>query len=236
MTYKTFSLLALTTTSLFSCNNDEFTRDISQPIEIDFAQSDRGFTPLFSDYPQGEEAFYQLDASHQTLPEPFAEKMGWKLTGNNHSDDLLMTISAPIDLLQSNTMYTVSLALEFLTDVPQNCFGIGGAPGESVYVKLGVSDTQPSNTLDNDMYRITTDLGNQSQSGTQGQTVGDINNGIDCEAENAFSYTAKTVQTSQAINVMSDDNGVIWVIAGTDSGFEGYTSIYLTKLNVTISK
>lgn len=236
MTYKKLTSLAFITVSTLSCSDDEATRDLSQPIETSFAQSEQLFTPIFSDYPEGEEEFYQLDASHQTLPEPFADNMGWKLTGNNHSDDLLMAIKAPIDSLETNTLYRVSLEVEFLTDVPQNCFGIGGAPGESVYVKLGASQNEPTNAIDNGMYRISTDIGNQSQSGTEGQTAGNINNGNDCEAENAFTYASKTVQTEHAIDVMSDSNGQIWVIAGTDSGFEGYTSIYITKLTVSINK
>lgn len=236
MNYKTTFIAIIVSVLTMACESDTQTKDISQPIVFDFAKSDAFFVPIFSDYPEGEEEFYQLDASHQDLPSPFEGGLGWKLTGSNHSDDLFMGIKAPITFLEANTLYKTSLEIEFLTNVPQNCLGIGGAPGESVYVKLAISQTEPSNELDNGLYRLNTDIGSQSQSGTEGHVVGNINNGLDCEEENAFSYTRQTLTTTQKIDVMSDQNGQIWIMAGTDSGFEGYTSIYITKLTVTISK
>lgn len=236
MLYKNALITLLICAVTLSCQSDDKNRDINTPMVIDFTESPQNFTPIFSDYPEGEENFYQLQATHQTLPAPFEDGLGWKITGNNHSDDLFMAIKAPITFLESNTLYRVSLEIEFLTDVPQNCFGIGGSPGESVYVKLAASQTEPTNQLDEGMYRINTDIGSQSQSGTEGHVVGNINNGLDCEAENAFSYTASTLSTEQTIDVMSDQNGQIWLLAGTDSGFEGLTTIYIKKLTVNITK
>lgn len=232
------TIFAIISASLLSiaCQSDNTTRDISQPITFDFNVSDQTFVSIFSDYPVGEETFYQLEAVYQDMPVPFADTKGWKLSGNNHSDDLFMAITGRIDNLESNRLYSVSLEVDFLSNSPQNCFGIGGAPGESVYIKLAASDSEPSNTIESEMYRINIDMGNQSQSGTQGRTVGNINNGVDCEVENAFSYASKTLKNETTIDVMSNNNGEIWVLAGADSGFEGLTTFYISKLTVTIHK
>jgi hypothetical protein len=237
MKFRTIFAVACASLLTIACQSDNNnTRDISLPITFDFNDSDQAFVSIFSDYPVGEETFYELEAAHQDMPVPFEGNKGWKLSGNNHSDDLFMAIKAPIDNLESSRLYSVNLEVEFLSNAPQNCFGIGGAPGESVYIKLAASDLEPNNLTEDDMYRINIDKGNQSQSGTQGQTVGDINNGIDCGVESAFSYAGKTLKNETPIDVMSNENGEIWVLAGTDSGFEGKTTIYISKLTVTINE
>ena len=64
--------------------------------------------------------------------------------------------------------YRAMLEVEIITDVPTNCFGIGGSPGASVYVKAGVSDKEPGRSVDNlNHYRINLDIGNQSNSGNR---------------------------------------------------------------------
>ena len=235
---KNINLIAVTllSTTLFACNSSDSEEEfeLNSPRVIDFSSEDHGFTSIFSDYPQGEEEFYQLTAAHETLPADFAENKGWKLSGNNHSDDLIMAIKGQVANLESETLYKVSIEAEMLTNVPSNCVGIGGAPGESVYVKLAASTNEPANSLENDYHRISTDIGSQSNSGTEGLMVGNIANGIECGEEEA--YKMKTLATETTIDVTSDSDGTIWVMAATDSGFEGPTTVYFTKLTVTITE
>ena len=219
---------------LAACNGSDNSA-IDSPIEIDFAQDAQGFEAFFSDYPQGEEAFFQLMSKYDALPEEFGAKNGWYLAGNNHSDDLIMAIKGSISGFKANTLYSVSLDIEFLTNTPSNCVGIGGAPGESVYVKLAAANQEPDNDIEDGMYRITTDIGFQAQSGSEGVVVGNLASGIDCDEITDFSYHQKQLSTEFPIDVMSDDDGKIWLLAATDSGFEGFSSIYITKLTATFN-
>jgi len=228
-------LVSLSCLSLIACHGSDNSKvEVDSTIVFDFANESHDFVGLFSDYPQGEEAFYQLEAKHQQLPEQFGDKKGWMLAGNNHSDDLLMAIKGSVSGLRSQTLYSVSLELEFLTNVPSNCGGIGGSPGASVFVKLATSNVEPTNSLEDGYLRLNTDIGIQSQSGTEGVVVGDVANGIDCSQVSEFQ--AKVLATELPIDVMSDDQGKIWLLAATDSGFEGYTQIYITKLTATINQ
>ena len=132
----------------------------------------------------------------------------------------------------SGILYKATLTVDIVTNISKNCIGIGGAPGESVYVKLAATKDEPVNELDNDMYRLNIDIGNQSQSGTEGLVVGNVANSIECGADEV--YEKKTLSMSQSIDVLSDNDGKIWLTVGFDSGFEGNTEIFVTKLSANI--
>ena len=201
------------------------------PLVFDFSEGALGFSPLFSDYPVGEEAFYQLSASLTSLPESLANGTAWRFYGNNHSDDLIMALRGRIDGLPANRLLKVELSLTLATNVEQGCGGIGGAPGESVYVKLAASTDEPVNDIDDGYYRLQTDIGHQSQSGSEGRVVGDLTNGEPCEGN--FAWTSKTLSTS--FDTQTDSDGGLWVMALTDSGFEGISEVYFQQLTVSLS-
>ena len=232
MNFKHLAVASFCSVVLMGCSSDaEFTPK-GFTKHYDFSLSDFQFTPLVADYPVGEEEFYEIDVSYGALPEPFASESGWKVSGNNHSDDLLATIIAPVTGLEPMRTYQATMEIEIVTDVPTNCFGIGGSPGSSVYVKAAVSDTKPERSVGNDNhYRINLDIGNQSQSGTEGQSIGNIENSLECEQAQAFEK--KTLTTDTVIDVTSDANGQVWVLSGFDSGFEGKTIIYISRLSVS---
>ena len=220
---------------LGGCSSDAVETEQGFTKHYDFGQSKYNFIPLFADYPVGEEVFYELDVSYGDLPEPFASEKGWKVSGNNHSDDLLATITAPVTGLDPMKTYSATVELELVTDVPTNCFGIGGSPGASVYVKAAVSDKQPTRTVDNlNHYRINLDIGNQSNSGTEGQSIGNVENSLDCAQPQAFEK--KVLKNETEFTVTSDSNGLVWVLSGFDSGFEGKTTVYISKLSVSFSR
>src|SRR5688572_31086285 len=63
---------------------------VGQTIQFDFSGGDHGFVAGFTDYPVGEEAFYELDAGLRPLPTPLGSGTSLFISGNNHSDDLFM--------------------------------------------------------------------------------------------------------------------------------------------------
>lgn len=233
--------LSLVAIALTACNTDNEVRkpvlDISKPIVVDFERSKYGFTPIFSDYPvstddQNNEEFYELSAKYQKIED--TEQNAWMLKGNNHSDDLFMGIKSYIYGLKADTSYKVTMSTTFTSSIPSNCFGIGGAPGESVYVKLAASSEEPKNETIDDMHRLTIDIGNQSQSGTNGQTVGNVANGVDCMEQEQWKEIERKTETK--IDVQTDSLGGFWMMVGTDSGFEGLTYYYINSLTLEIEE
>lgn len=233
---KSIIATALSTLVLLSaCESDSITEPVPTEFDftLDFSQQAYNAEVIFSDYPVGEETFYELASEHAALPE-LDQVTGWKLSGNNHSDDLMMALVAPISGLKSSTLYKVTATAEIWTNVQKNCVGIGGAPGESVYFKLGASQLKPAKEVEQEMYRLTPDLGQQSNGSVNAEVVGNIANDIECGEQEV--YQTKTLSMSTSLDITSDADGQLWLIAASDSGFEGTTTFYIKKLVVNVSE
>lgn len=191
----------------------------------------------FSDYPVGEEEFYQLSSQYKRLPPPLADMRGLNVSGNNHSDDLFMFVTKRFTGLEPNTQYQLEMEITFATNAPSGCIGIGGAPGEGVAVKAGATAMEPRPYDDGSgFYLMNIDKGNQMSGGSDAIVLGDFANSKDCEELN-FTYELKTLaNASRTFTVHTDANGILWLLFGTDSGFEGTTSIYYVSGSVLITE
>ncbi len=76
-------------------------------------------------------------ADRRPLPAPLQPSPALFLGGDNRSDDLFMFYKAHVGGLLPGASYFVRFEVEVATNVPMGCVGIGGAPGESVWVKAG---------------------------------------------------------------------------------------------------
>nr|WP_324257314.1 hypothetical protein [Cellvibrio fontiphilus] len=210
----------------------------SKALVIDFNDTNSGWKSGFADYPAGEEAFYELDAGVTNLPASLGEnRKGYMLTGNNHSDDLFMFITKKFEGLEPNTRYKFQFKVRFGTNAQKNCMGVGGAPGESVWIKAGASKTEPlavNNGAGELLMNI--DKGNQAVGGSDAIILGDFANSRECGDSNT-SYMSKTLR-SETIGLTSATaaDGSIWLLLGTDSGFESTTTIYFMTLDVIATK
>jgi hypothetical protein len=214
-----------------SSNNSPST---GNQYEYNFSAGAEGWTGDFADYPNeaGVEQFYQLEFSHTGLPAPLNTTDGaLRLSGINKSDDLFMFIKKKITGLEAGKKYTVNLTIDFATDVANNMVGIGGSPGESVFVKAGAVALEPKkmiNTSEN-WFRMNIDKNNQSNSGNDMKVIGNFANGT-----NVNTYTIKQLSTITPITVQANPQGEIWLVVGTDSGYEGRTTIYYNSVKATI--
>lgn len=76
------------------------------------------------------------------------------------------------------------------------------------------------------------DKGNQSQGGNDMVVIGNV--GIPGDE---FSYTLiQRDNMQQPVRVRTDDSGNLWVIIGTDSGFEGTTTLYYNTVEVFLEE
>lgn len=103
----------------------------------------------------------------RSLPAPFTG-LGFYSAGTNRSDDLLIYVKTKISGLVAGTTYRASVTVEFLTDVSSGCVGVGGSPGDSVWIITAVSTAEPLTIFNNGNYRLNIDRGNQSVSGRDG--------------------------------------------------------------------
>jgi len=212
----------------------------SKKFAFDFATSNQGWQGDFSDYPVGEEAFFELEWGWANLPVPLSFKnillsKGMFLSGNNHSDDLFMFIRRKITGLQPNTPYDLTFHVLIENNIPPGQFGIGGSPGEDVFFKVGAANIKPHKVNVNGFYQLNVDKGEQSQGGKNAIVVGDLANPLVNPNDPQFepkSFTNK----GNSLRVKTDCKGNLWLFVGTDSGFEGPTLYYIAHISVRAQK
>ncbi len=226
-------LAGLLLVALTSCDDDDDDLIYQTEFTYEFEAGAEGWVGGFADYPVGEEEAYELTFEEAMLPAPLDDTEGAiKLSGMNMSDDLFMYMKTGVSGLEPNTTYHVAFAVEFASDVPDGMAGVGGSPGESVFIKAGATTIEPLPEED-DMgyYRMNIDKGNQSQGGMDMVVLGDFSNDTDQEV-----YTLKTVTHNGPFTVTTDGDGSAWIIVGTESGFEATTTIYYNQVRVLFSK
>lgn len=224
------------------------TRIDGQRCNSPYWESERRFTPAtnasgfearFFDYPDGESEFFELEAGFRPLPEPWDDRGGVMIRGNNHSDDLMMVLYRRLGGLEPDTEYNLELAMQFATNVPAGCVGVGGPPGESVYVRLGAAGEAPDHEVVDGYRRAKLDLGQQSSAGADALSVGDMTSGADgefCTGAQAPWHLKRVSTAGQDFTVTSDENGRIWVYGLSDSGFEATTVWFLTEFVVRLAR
>jgi hypothetical protein len=227
--------LLIATAFLFlvvSCRDAEVDPPERVVHEWNFTNDAQGWEGDFADHPVGREEFMELEFDYAPLPSPLDSTQGAIiLSGANHSDDLFMFMKRRITGLIPETVYYITFTVQFASNVPDDRVGIGGPPGESVWIKVGATDIEPEKVFDDmDYYRMNIDKGGQSQGGDDMIVIGDFSNDTDQQV-----YTLKTVvNDEQEFAVMPNDAGELWLIVGTDSGFEGTTTIFYNSVKAEL--
>lgn len=199
----------------------------------DFTTDSEGWVGDFADYPPNVGTDYALAYSWSSLPAEVGAGGGLFMNGNNHSDDLFMYVTRQITGLAPQTAYLLDVTVTIDTNAPGDCGGIGGSPGASVYFKIGAVSSKPVATLNYlDWLILDVDKGNQSGSGADMKVVGNLSNTLSCPNS---TYQPKTL-TLAGFSVTSAADGSLWIILGTDSGFEGITSLYYDRIAITLQQ
>jgi hypothetical protein len=228
------TLLTLTSgLTLSACGGAD---DIStEPIivAVTFDHIPPAWTLGDSDYTDGTEPSNVTLSLTDTLPAPIQQR-AVAISGTNRSDDMYAYIKRPVTGLAPSSVYQAEVSVTLAASVPQGCLGVGGSPGESVYVKTTVSGSEPQTVRQNSgEWALSIDKGNQANSGTEGQTLGHIaNSATDCRYG---TIERKTLRTTTPITVTTDAQGRVWWGLGQDSGYEAGSTLVLLNATLTLS-
>lgn len=208
-------------------------------ISDDFRNGALGWTAAFADFSPVSLPTMDLDSGVRNLPPELAGGgTGFWITGHNRSDDLFMFLFRKVsaaDGVQPDQLYQVRVVITAASQAGSNCIGIGGAPGEGVYMKAGATPTAPVVGLDStNHYRVNFDKGQQSQSGSEVSVAGNVANGTSVCSENAPFVTLSWDHTHPQL-VRSNTLSELWLVAGTDSAFEGKTTLYYQSIEATLT-
>ena len=194
-----------------------------------------GFADLPADY---EPELYELDSGWGELPSGLAGNAMY-ISGDNHSDDLFMYFQKHITGLRPDTTYQAQFGIELASNTPAGMTGIGGSPGENVYVKAGAVGYEPEIITDDiGWLRLDIDKGNQESDGEDMINLGTLSNpNLDPDTSTGDEYALMTLNSQgRNFQVTSDKDGSIWVVIGTDSGFEGATTVYYNSVEITLTE
>ncbi len=220
-------------------------RDISPDVSFIFTfdEDAEGWTGDFTDLPADyDEEMYALEFAYSVLPEELDKDSGsLMLTGSNRSDDLFMYVKRQLtaaDGIEPDTLYRIYFEVEFATDAPAGAVGVGGPPGEAVWVKVGAAGEEPVPVevveADVNYLVLNVDKGRQNEDGDNAVRIGDVAK-VTCEEFGV--YEMKTLDnTDHPLHISSDADGNLWVFVGTDSGFEGTTTLYYHRIEVHLEK
>ena len=213
-------------------------------LEFDFRDGAQGWETGFAEYTPDMEETMQLEAAVRPLPSELeAEGTGFYLKGNNSSDDLFMFLKRGLgadDGVVADQEYVVEFTIVFASNAPTGAAGIGGAPGESVFLKAGACRVEPEAYLDSatDYYRINVDKGEgNSGEGPAASVAGNIANGLPADGVDLQDapYVSLERDHVHTYTVTAGPEGELWLLAGTDSGFEGVTAVYYQRIEVTLT-
>ncbi len=236
-----------TTTGTTSGKGSETSESTSDkpagPLEFsfDFNEGDNGFEAGFADLPVDyEDNGYDLDSGMADLPAELGDSRGYRIKGMNRSDDLFMFLTkelGPDDGIKANQTYKLHIELEFASNAFSGSMGIGGSPAESVYVKAGASSIKPEAKKEEEgdfpMYLMNIDKGQQAEGGKDAKVIGNVakQDGSEDESFSIVKLNSEDVE----LMAKSDSEGRLWLIVGTDSGFEGQSELYYTNIKVTLT-
>lgn len=218
----------------FGCD-DEKEDDIAVPADTftyEFESGAEGWKGGFADYPKDwDTTRFEFVYQHTNLPAAVNNSgKAMLISGRNISDDLFMFMKKQITGLEPNQTYKATFMVELASMYPEESVGIGGSPGSSVYLKVGGTTAEPMPVVMEDDIRMNIDKGGQSLGGKDMVVVGTI--GI---AGDQSKYTLIQRDNGQnPVEVTADSNGSLWVIVGTDSGFEGTTRLYYNTIEVKL--
>jgi hypothetical protein len=222
---------------LQACGGSDGGRSLPEPpgtVErlFDFGQGAAGWISGSADY-STLTAPTDVISEVRSLPNPLTGS-GYFQSGTNRSDDLLLYIKSPVGGLQPGVTYQLSARLEFLTDVPSGCLGVGGSPGESVFLVLAATTAEPLTLMSEGDIRLNIDRGNQATGGSSGVVLGTMGNTVlDCD-ERRWESKELSTPLSMPLSVQADKSGTIWVLIGFDSGFEALSRLYYQRLNLSL--
>jgi hypothetical protein len=196
-----------------------------------------------TDFPPDQEGNLQFEAQMRSLPaELGVNGTGFYVQSFNTPDDLFTYIKRELgaaDGIVPGQAYNVTYEIRFASNAPTGCFGVGGSPGESVYLKAGAAASEPLPVLsaDGQRFELSVDKGDQATGGAAASVVSTIENGTPCEEVPNLElapYVSLLRNHVPAEEVTASDTGELWLLIGVDSGFESLTGLYYQTIEVTL--
>jgi hypothetical protein len=192
-----------------------------------------GFGVDLSDYHDHQLPTIEPVFGHATLPAPLDPTAGAVgVQTKNVSDDLFVFLKRKITGLAPSTARNLRIEVRFASNEPVDSVGIGGSPGASVILKAGGAAIEPLPIpLPSDPAYLTFNLdkGDQSVGGSDLVVIGNIGT-----PPGVTDWTLLEHRTPEPRTIQTDGTGALWICVGTDSGYEGVTTLFYDRIVVKL--
>jgi len=224
-----------------SCNDEETIESKTVVIETDFNKvatsiSPDGWSAVFAEYPDGGNEFYELNSGIKNLPEPLDQtKKAFMLSGNNHSDALQMWLVKQLSGLSPESRYSIETEVELASKYPDGSVGIGGSPGNSVHLvsKFATQGyTLEKGKTEGDNVQLVLKKVEAVLESVMNTDLGDVS----ITSDQYVYQLINRKKSSESNVVITDNDGKLWAVVGTWSGFEGISTLYYTRIKFILTK
>ncbi|SOD93239.1 hypothetical protein SAMN06269250_4426 [Spirosoma fluviale] len=224
------SVLTASVLTFTACTDESVPATPGLPYQSSFQRDADGWVAGLTDYGTAQDSIMEFKSAWKGLPAPLdTTRKSIMVESMNRSDDAFMFIKKKVTGLTPNTDYSLIFDVELASQYPSNSIGIGGSPGGSVFLKVGASPVEPTKVLKDGFYTINIDKGEQNNDGKDAIRIGDIGTG---DSDEVYKLITRSNQTTP-FKTRTNAQGELWLIVGTDSGFEGLTTLYYSKISVT---
>lgn len=226
-----FATILTSSLLIFSaCNQEDIASQPGLPYQSTFQRDADGWTAEIVDYGTTQDSIMEFKSVRAGLPTPLdTTRKSLMLSSMNRSDDAFMYLKKKVTGLQPNTDYSLTFEVELASQYATNSVGIGGSPGSGVYLKAGATSVEPIKEKKDNFYSLNIDKGAQATDGKDAITLGNVGTGDDVTGYKLITRS----NTNKPFTARSSDKGELWLLVGTDSGFEGLTTLYYSSIKVT---
>ena len=211
----------------------------AQAIQLDynFRNGALNWTADFAGYhpAYNTNGFYQLASGVRYMPRKLTilPRRAFYIQGTAGGPGLIMFLKRHLtaaDGIVAGQSYRIDYVVNLASNAPTGCAGIGGPPGESVFLRTGASPIEPlAVALPNGGLQLNIDLN------TATSPAGDVANGMECENASPTFPFVLFQRSAQHPTVTADANGELWLFVGTGSGFDGMTRLYYQSIKATLT-
>jgi hypothetical protein len=195
-----------------------------------FQENSDGWVSGFSDYPYGEENWYELTSERTNLPYPLDfNQIGLKQSANNINSDLFMFVSKKFSGFVPFRTYEIKLKLEIATNLDQIALQEEQSFGNNAFVKAGAINFEPTTHNIGLRYEVNFDKGTNNVSGADLKILDSLTNDLIIPQ-----FTLKKYANSDSFRLMANENGEIWIIAGVETTINSRISIYFNKIGCLV--
>lgn len=210
---------------VLSCGNN---LDQPDPVEFffGFEEGTEGWEGGYAGYRTNEEKFTEFQFEYDTVP---GQKKGaLKLSAQNSSNGLFMFIKRKITGLEPEKVYFLTFDIEFAAAVSVKDAGDDETNEGRFVMKAGATGSEPLKQRDeNSVYNLNISKGSNEKSGDDMMIVAEFS-----YETGDGEYKLQTVTNESPFGVETDENGNLWLIIGTDSPFEGSTTVFYNNLKI----